>query len=69
MDFLFRYYEDEWRWRIRKRFGPKWFYYGKGYLRFLKFKGILLIVIGVLIAVALFLVSRTEYGIYLDIEL
>lgn len=68
-DFLFRYYEDELLWKLRKRFGPKWFYYGKSFIRFTKIKGVILIVVGIAIGVAVFLVSKTEYGIFLDIEL
>lgn len=69
MDFLFRYYDSEWQWQIRKRFGPKWFYYSKWFLRFIKFRGIVLILAGLVIGLAVFFVSRTEYGIFLDIEL
>lgn len=67
-DFLFRYYADELPWKLRKRFMPKWFYYSKIFLISVKIKGVVLIVCGVLIAIAIFWVSKSEYAPWLHIE-
>lgn len=68
-DFLFRYYADDWRWKLRKKFVPRWFYYSKCFLIFTKIKGVVLIFSGLAIAFLLFYISGTEYGAFLQIEL
>lgn len=67
-DFLFRYYEDDVFWKLRKRFMPKWFYYSKMFLFFVKLKGVMLITSGTLIAVGIFLLSKSEYAQWLQIQ-
>ena len=69
MDFMFRYYADEWQWKLRKRYGPKWFYYSKMFLIFTKIKGVILIVVGLAIAFGVFFLSGTDLGVYLQIEI
>lgn len=68
-DFLFRYYAEDVMWKLRKRFVPKWFYYSKMFLIFTKVKGVILILAGLGIAVGLFLLSKSEYVVWLQIEI
>lgn len=69
MDWCFRYYEGEFVWKLRKKFGPKWFYYSKMFFIFMKIKGVLLILAGAGILVGVFLISRTDYAGYLHITI
>ena len=66
-DFLFRWYGDDFFWKLRKRFVPKWFYYSRMFLIFIKVKGIVLILAGLGLAVALIFVSKSEYASWLQI--
>lgn len=66
-DFLFRYYEDDFFWKLRKRYGARWFYRSKAFLLFMKIKGVLLILSSVLIALGTFLLSESEYAVFLQI--
>lgn len=65
-DFLFRYYKDDVVWRIRKKLRVKWFYNSKGFLKFLRLKGIILVLIGFTLLVLRLYLSFTDYRYILD---
>ena len=67
-DFLFRYYAEDFFWKLRKRFVPKWFYYSKMFLIFMKVKGVILILAGLVLALCLVYLSKSEYAAWLQIE-
>lgn len=67
-DFLFRYYSEDFLWKLRKRFVPKWFYYSKMFLIFVKIKGVLLILAGLAIGIGTYLLTKSQYEPWLHIE-
>lgn len=68
-DFLFRYYEDDWRWRLRRRLLPKWYVRSKLLLLFIKVKGVIFILGGLSIVYVLYFLSKSEYAPWLYIEI
>lgn len=68
-DFMCRYYSDDIFWKIRKKLGYSWIYNSKIYESWIKFKGIIFIVIAIVGVVGLWLFSKSDYFIWLSIEL
>ena len=68
-DFMCRYYSNDFIWKLRKRFGHSWIYNSKIYEKFVILKGISLIVFAIIIIILLLLFSKSEYFIWLSIEL
>lgn len=68
-DFMCRYYSDDLFWKIRKKLGYSWIYNSKIYEKFVILKGIILIAFAIIMIIILLLFHKSEYFIWLSIEL
>lgn len=53
---------NTWIWKIREKMKFRWFYESLIFKNFLRLKGIILILLGVIILISLFYIKNTEYN-------
>lgn len=63
-DFMCRYYS----WGIRKKLHLGRFYNSKFYVKFTIFKGVFLILFALVLLLLVFLISRSEFALWLKLE-
>lgn len=68
-EFMCRYYEDDFFWKLRKKYGIKWLYNSKIFEKYIKLKGIILILFGLIVVFGLLLLRQTDYYVWLSIEI
>jgi hypothetical protein len=60
-DYCCRRCKDEPIWWLRKKLNMRWYYNSKAFIRISRFNSVLQVLLGIIIFIAIFLVSRTEY--------